>query len=212
MQFLPLDAHDRPRTRREPTAAMTMTFKTESQNATSAPESPPFRFAPTFIIDFIFSLTYVVLFMRAWARASDGLAVGMGAGCFAILLALCYAGKVYIIGFLNQRGGDARTYVISSDLVTTGLYAYSRNPTYLLTLVQCCVWSGLLVFLQFFAPFEPIVFAVTMLLPVAFFLITDLWIIRREDAALRAAHPQEFGAYSARVGRWFGARRDAGAA
>lgn len=184
-----------------------MTLKTDIQNAASAPESPPFRFAPTFIIDLIFSLFYVVLFMRAWARASDGLAVGVGAGCFGVLLALCYAGKVFIIGTLNQRGGDARTYVISSDLVTTGLYAYSRNPTYLLTLVQCGVWSALLVFLQVFAPFEPIVFAVTLLAPLAFFLITDLWIIRREDAALRVAHPQEFDAYSARVGRWFGAKR-----
>lgn len=186
-----------------------MTLKTNSQSAASAGdgESPPFRFAPTFIIDLIFSLCYVVLFMCAWARASDGAAVGVGAGCFAIPLALCYAGKVYIIGFLNQRGGDARTYVISSDLVTTGLYAYSRNPTYLLTLVQCCVWSGLLAFLQAFAPFEPIVFAATLLLPVAFFLITDLWIIKREDAALRAAHPQQFDAYSARVGRWFGRPR-----
>lgn len=219
MQFLLLGAHGharmraprqgRARTRREPTAAITMTLKINSQSATSARggESPPFRFAPTFIIDLVFSLCYVVLFIRAWARASDGAGVGVGAGCFAILLALCYAGKVYIIGFLNQRGGDARTYVISSDLVTTGLYAYSRNPTYLLTLVQCCVWSGLLLFLQAFAPFAPIVFTATMLLPVAFFLITDLWIIKREDAALRAAHPQQFDAYSARVGRWFGRLR-----
>src|SRR5581483_7306229 len=167
----------------------------------------PFRFAPTFILDLFFSIAYVGLFLRAWARAAGGPEIGLGGACFAVLLVLCYAGKVAIIGFLNRRGGDARNYVISSGLVTTGLYAYSRNPTYLLTLVQCGVWSGLLLFLQAFAPFEPLVLAATLLLPVAFFLIHDLWIIRREDAALRAAHPQEFDAYCAKVGRWIGAKR-----
>jgi len=171
-----------------------------------------FRFAPTFIIDLIFSLAYVALFAREWARARHGLPVAVGAGCFAIALALCYAGKVAIIGFLNQRGGDARTYVISSGLVTTGLYAYSRNPTYLLTLVQCCLWSALLAFLQVFAPFAPLDCVATALLPAAFFLITDSWIIAREDSALRAAHPDQFDAYCARVGRWFGRKRGAGAA
>jgi protein-S-isoprenylcysteine O-methyltransferase Ste14 len=182
-----------------------MTLKAESDSATSGRE--PFHFAPTFIIDLIFSVIYVVLFVRAWTRATGGSEIGLGAGCFAVLLVLCYAGKVVIIGFLNQSGGDARNYVISSGLVTTGLYAYSRNPTYLLTLVQCCVWSGLLLFLQVFAPFEPLVLAATLLLPVAFFLIHDWWIIRREDAALRAAHREEFDAYCAKVGRWFGAKR-----
>lgn len=182
-----------------------MTFEARSQSGESAPE--PFRFAPTFILDLIFSVAYVGLFVRAWARAAGGPEIGLGGASFAVLLVLCYAGKVAIIAFLNRGGGDARHYVISSGLVTTGLYAYSRNPTYLLTLVQCCVWSGLLLYLEIFASFEPLVLAATLLLPVAFFLIHDLWIIRREDAALRAAHPQEFDAYAAKVGRWFGAKR-----
>jgi protein-S-isoprenylcysteine O-methyltransferase Ste14 len=182
-----------------------MTFEVRSRGGESAPA--PFRFAPTFVLDLIFSVTYVAMFVRAWAKASGGPQMGLGAACFAVLLVLCYAGKVAIIGSLNRGGGDARNYVISSGLVTTGLYAYSRNPTYLLTLVQCCVWSGLLLFLQAFAPFEPLVLAAALLLPVVFFLIHDLWIIRREDAALRAAHPEEFDAYCAKVGRWIGAKR-----
>ena len=97
----------------------------------------PFRFAPTFKIDLVFSLVYVALFVWTWAHGGHRLWHCAVAGLFGFLLVLCYAGKVAIIGFLNQRGGDARTYVISSGLVTTGLYAYSRNPTYLLTLVQC---------------------------------------------------------------------------
>jgi steroid 5-alpha reductase family enzyme len=192
---------------------MTMALDTQFQSASPAREGQsatadaPFRFAPTFIIDLLFSLAYVALFVWAWPRASHEWRVCAIAGGFAAPLALCYAGKVAIIGFLNKRGGDARAYVISSGLVTTGLYAYSRNPTYLLTFVQCLLWSALLAFLQAFGPLEPLVLAATILLPVAFFLITDLWIIAREDAALRAAHPQEFDAYGASVGRWFGRKR-----
>jgi len=123
---------------------------------------------------------------------------------------LCYAGKVYIIASLNQGGGDARTYVISSELVTTGLYAFSRNPTYLLTLIQYVLWSALLIFLQLFAPFEPVVLALSIGLPALFFVITDRVIITREDAALSAAHPEAFAAYSKTVGRWFGRKKSAG--
>ncbi len=164
----------------------------------------PFRFAPTFVIDLLMSSFYLVLFFFCWIRAPhtsgvDGVAAFLGAA-----VALCYLGKVFIIGFLNQRGGDARTYVISSDLVTTGLYAYSRNPTYLLTLVQYVLWSVLLLFLQLVARINPLAFALTLLAPVVFFLVTDRVIITREDAALSAKHPEAFAAYAAQVGRWFG--------
>ena len=123
-------------------------------------------------------------------------------------IALCYFGKVFIIGFLNRRGGDARAYVISSGLVTTGLYAYSRNPTYLMTLVQYILWTALLVFLQAFAPIHPVVFALSLLLPVAFFVVMDR-VIDREDAALGARHPEAFAAYANDVRRWFGRKRAA---
>ena len=169
----------------------------------------PFRFAPTFKIDLVFSLAYVVLFIETWMHADLTPWVCGIAGLFGVLLALCYAGKVAIIGFLNRGGGDARTYVISSGLVTTGLYAFSRNPTYLLTLVQCVIWSTLLVFLQIYAPFQTLIFSLSILLPFAFFFLTDIVIIRREDAALSAAHPEAFAAYSKNVGRWFGRKRGA---
>jgi protein-S-isoprenylcysteine O-methyltransferase Ste14 len=175
---------------------------------TTAPAS--FRFAPTFKIDFIFSFAYAALFVRTWTQGAHPPWACAIAGLFGLLLAFCYVGKVAIIGFLNRGGGDARTYVMSSSLVTTGLYAFSRNPTYLLTLIQCVVWSALIVFLQAFAAFEPLVFALSILLPFAFFFLTDIVIIRREDAALSAAHPEAFAAYSKSVGRWFGRKRAAG--
>jgi protein-S-isoprenylcysteine O-methyltransferase Ste14 len=182
-----------------------MTLKTDFRE-TPAGKPAPFRFAPTFKIDLVFSLAYVFLFIQLWARAEITIVTGVGAGLFGLLLTLCYAGKVYIIASLNEGGGDARTYVISSDLVTTGLYAFSRNPTYLLTLIQCVLWSALLIFLQLFAPFEPLVLAISIVLPALFFAITER-VITREDAALSAAHPEAFAAYSKQVGRWFGRGR-----
>jgi protein-S-isoprenylcysteine O-methyltransferase Ste14 len=193
-----------------------MTLDTDFQQAPAtgpngAANAPaPFRFAPTFKIDLAFSAIYVVLFIQTWAHGDHPLWVGAIAGLFGLLLVLCYAGKVAIIEFLNRRGGDARTYVISSGLVTTGLYAFSRNPTYLLTLVQCVIWSALLVFLQLAGPLQPVVVALALLLPLAFFLLHDLVIIKREDAALSAAHPEAFAAYSKSVGRWFGRKRGGG--
>jgi protein-S-isoprenylcysteine O-methyltransferase Ste14 len=188
---------------------MTLNSVEGSRQGEKAGGDASFHFAPTFKIDLVFSLIYVGLFIRTWADCSLTPMVCVVAGLFGVLLALCYGGKVAIIAALNQGGGDARTYVISSGLVTTGLYAYSRNPTYLLTLVQCVVWSALLIFLQAFAPFETLVFALSLLLPVAFFFLHDLVIIRREDAALSAAHPEAFAAYSKTVGRWFGRKRAA---
>ena len=190
-----------------------MTLNTDFQQAAAARPGDaangptPFRFAPTFKIDLAFSVVYVVLFLQTWMHGDRQPWVGAIAALFGLLLVLCYAGKVAIIGFLNRRGGDARTYVISSGLVTTGLYAFSRNPTYLLTLIQCVIWSALLAFLQLVGPLEPVVLALALLLPPAFFFLHDLVITRREDAALSAAHPEAFAAYSKSVGRWFGRKR-----
>jgi protein-S-isoprenylcysteine O-methyltransferase Ste14 len=195
---------------------MTMTFNKKIQQPApgvgGATRRPAFRFAPTFVIDLIFSSSYVILFAGVWARAALTVVDVAIAGVFGLALVLCYVGKVMIISFLADRGGDARTYVISSDLVTTGLYAYSRNPTYLVTLIQCLVWSALLLFLESRAPVEPIILALTVALPALFFLITDRVIITREDAALRTVHPEAFDAYAESVGRWFGRkrRRDSG--
>jgi protein-S-isoprenylcysteine O-methyltransferase Ste14 len=182
-----------------------MTLDTRSHEAPAAPK--PFHFAPTFKLDLVFSLAYVVLFTLAWARIGHSVLICVVGALFGLALALCYAGKVFIIGVLNQRGGDARTYVISSDLVTTGLYAYSRNPTYLLTLVQCLLWSALLLFLEAHAPIAPLTLALTILAPALFFWIHDRVIIPREDAALGAAHPEAFAAYAREVGRWIGRGR-----
>jgi len=192
--------------------ATTMTADTDSREAMADPQgdqagkAAPFRFAPTFKIDLVFSVAYVVMFIHLWGRLNHTVLVGWIAASFGFALALCYAGKVYIIESLNRRGGDARHYVVSSGLVTDGLYAYSRNPTYFLTLVQCVLWTAMLVVLQMFAPLEPLPFIASILAPALFFIVMDR-VIDREDAALSAAHPEAFEAYSKSVGRWFGRKR-----
>ena len=190
---------------------MTMTLEAghREQLATQeAGSAAPFRFAPTFIIDFVTSASYMIVFVVQWPRGIYTIRACEIAVLFGVVIACCYVGKVFIIGFLNKRGGDARTYVISADLVTTGLYSFSRNPTYLLTLLQYGLWSALLIFIQTYAPFDPVVLALSILLPVVFFVVMDR-VIAREDAALSAAHPEAFAAYSKRVGRWFGRKRQA---
>lgn len=192
-----------------------MTADGNSDHATTHPQAQAtdkrasFQFAPTFKIDLVFSALYAGLFIHLWGRLDHTVMVCSIAAAFGVALALCYAGKVYIIESLSRRGGDARHYVVSSGLVTDGLYAYSRNPTYFVTLVQCALWTAMLVALQLFAPLEPLPFVASMIAPALFYVLMDR-IIDREDAALSAAHPEAFAAYASEVGRWFGRRRGQG--
>ena len=191
-----------------------MTADLHSDQATGDPRggrsdhAAPFRFAPTFKIDLIFSVLYAGLFIHLWGRLNHTVAVSAIAATFGLGIALCYAGKIYIIESLSRRGGDARHYVVSSGLVTDGLYAWSRNPTYFVTLVQCLLWTAMLVALQMFAPLEPLAFVASMIAPALFYVAMDR-VIDREDAALAAAHPEAFAAYAKDVGRWFGRKRGA---
>jgi protein-S-isoprenylcysteine O-methyltransferase Ste14 len=192
-----------------------MTAETNSDPAIADPQgrpsdkAAPFRFAPTFKIDLVFSALYAGLFIHLWGRLDHTVLVCSIAATFGFALALCYAGKVYIIESLSRRGGDARHYVVSSGLVTDGLYAYSRNPTYFVTLVQCALWTAMLVALQMFAPIEPLPLVAAMIAPALFYVVMDR-VIDREDAALSAAHPEAFAAYATEVGRWFGRKRGQG--
>ena len=194
-----------------------MTADPNSDRATADPRerrsdhAAPFRFAPTFKIDLVFSVLYAGLFIHLWGRLNHAVAVCAIAATFGLAIALCYAGKVYIIESLSRRGGDARHYVVSSGLVTDGLYAYSRNPTYFVTLVQCLLWTAMLATLQMFAPLEPLAFVASMIAPALFYVAMDR-VIDREDAALAAAHPEAFAAYAKDVGRWFGRKRGLGPA
>jgi protein-S-isoprenylcysteine O-methyltransferase Ste14 len=126
-----------------------------------------------------------------------------------VLLVLPYSAlfflKIALVVYLERRGGDAREFAEPDQLVTTGAYALSRNPVYLISLAQSFVWSiglyglGVAGLLGFVAA----TFAAPALLYVHFLAI-DRLIVPFEEAALRGRHPEAFAAYCARVHRWFG--------
>jgi protein-S-isoprenylcysteine O-methyltransferase Ste14 len=171
--------------------------------------TPPktFKVAPTFVIDLSISLVCILAITPTWKAALDlGWRVTLPTYAILALILACYVGKVLVIAHLGRRGGDARTYVKSAALVTDGPYGVSRHPTYLVAMVQFLLWSALALYLQAFTPWNPVMLAAAIGLPVAFFLVNDLVVMPTEEAMLRRLHPEEFDAYASRVRRWFGRR------
>ncbi|HEU4685536.1 MAG TPA: isoprenylcysteine carboxylmethyltransferase family protein [Nitrospira sp.] len=78
----------------------------------------------------------------------------------------------------------------SSSFVTTGVYAYSRNPMYLGFLLALLAWA---IYLSNIAAF--------LILP-GFVLFLNRFQIEPEEAALTALFPREFPEYKHRVRRW----------
>ena len=122
------------------------------------------------------------------------------------MILACYFGKTLTVGWLDRGGGDARAYVKSAALVTTGPYGWSRHPTYALAMLQFLLWSALGLYVQAFAPWSALLLATVVAAPLGFYLINDLVVMPTEEAMLRRLHPDEFDAYAARVNRWFGRR------
>ena len=171
-------------------------------DAKAAPKR--FKFAATFVIDLAFSLVFVAAVVPVWVGEADRGLVLAPTFLIGVLILLCYVGKVLVIAHLDTAGGDARTYVKSSALVTGGPYAYSRNPTYLLAMVQFLLWAALAFYLQIFAPWRPLMLAAAVFLPALFFLVNDRVVMPTEEAMLRRLHPEAFDAYAKRVRRWIG--------
>ena len=92
----------------------------------------------------------------------------------------------------------ARTTVIPrrdpSSLVTTGLFAWSRNPIYLSDLLML---AGAILWLD-------AILALPLLAGFAWLIQTRF--IRDEEARLTAAFGPEFDLWAARTRRWFGRR------
>ena len=173
----------------------------------SAP-TKKFKIAPTFVIDLIISALFVVAVAPTW-RASIVLGLGTNLVSFVLGLAICacYMAKVLVVAHLDRRGGDARAYVKSSALVTDGPYGWSRHPTYAIAMLQFLLWSALALFLQAFTPWNPLMLAAALGLPVAFYLINDRIVMPTEEGMLRKLHPEEFDAYAKKVRRWCGKYR-----
>lgn len=172
-----------------------------------APEKRAFRFAGTFILDFGLTAICCLAALEVFAEIPESIAAFAGVLFFGHVIVGCYVGKVLVINYLDNRGGDARTYVLSSSLVDSGPYAWSRNPTYLLAFVQFLSWAAMLLWVQAFEPFHGLVVATMLAVPAAFYFVNERKIMPSEEATLRKLHGAAFDAYAARVSRWLGRAR-----
>ncbi len=162
------------------------------------------QFSNIFLVDFVVSLVYAgatVAFLNRDALSARWATAAM---ILAIAYAALHIGKIMLIIELERRGGDARQFVGSEQLVTSGVYAWSRNPVYLISLLQSALWSLGLVFLCVEGRDFSWAIAVATLLLYAHYWGQDRLIIPNEEAALMKRHPVDFPAYCARVQRWFG--------
>lgn len=168
------------------------------------------QFSRIFLVDLTATSAYgaaTLLLLGLSAPTPQGARALLVAGAvYGLLLAV----KLGLVVYLEKGGGDARQFVGSETLVTSGAYAFSRNPVYLVALLQSLAWSlGLAgVALAREAPC-----ALTLLMAAAL-LYGHYWgmdrlIIPNEEAALRARHPDAFAAYCRRVNRWLGWRKHA---
>ena len=177
----------------------------EPDSALPGEKPKRFKLAPTFVIDLGFSALSVAgvgPVWRAMLKTAPIPAIAPTLALLALLLA-CYFGKTRTVGWLDRSGGDARAYVKSGALVTSGPYAWSRHPTYALAMLQFLVWSALGAYVQAFEPFSVLLWVAVIGAPLGFFLINELVVMPTEEAMLRRLHGEEFDAYAARVNRWF---------
>ena len=187
---------------------MNATLKSSLFDEPDAAEAsaPPkrFKFAATFVIDLAVSLAFVAVVLPCWAVDFDRGLIMAPTFLLGVLILVSYAAKVLVIAHLERHGGDARTYVKSSALVTDGPYAWSRNPTYALAMLQFLLWGALGLYLLALGPWRWTLAIATIGLPALFFLVNDRIVMPTEEAMLRKLHPEDYDDYAARVRRWFG--------
>ena len=166
------------------------------------------EFSPSFISDLVFSLLYILvtthLYVASYRAAPSRDAIAF----IALVVLVAQAAKVALMFSLDRRGGKAGLGQ-SHALVTCGVYRYSRNPAYLVTILQNGRWSLLLLLAIAGQPVSLIVVLVIAALPVLHFLVLDRLVIRREEINLAEWHPLAFATYASGVNRWIGRRRNA---
>jgi protein-S-isoprenylcysteine O-methyltransferase Ste14 len=167
------------------------------------------QFSGIFACDFFASLAHAgaAVYLLQVRKLPVNVLLQMAA--LVALFLLLHAAKIAMVIFLEKKGGDAREFIGSDHLVTAGVYLFSRNPAYLISIAQSVVWSLMLLRGALAEQPEPVSIVIALIVPILHFLSIDHLIIPREEAALRRAHPQEFADYAARVNRWFGWRRAA---
>ena len=162
------------------------------------------EFSPSFVCDFVVSIAFVIATGYSVSADAGPTIVGI---IFVTVVVLCaQAAKVALMFSLDWRGGDASSKR-SNVLVTDGIYRYSRNPAYLITILQNLVWSLFLLFATADGPANVPVLSAALMLPLVHFIILDRFIIQSEETSLRHWHPVDYPDYADRVNRWIGRRR-----
>lgn len=169
--------------------------------------SSDLQFSRIFLCDFFAGAAYAATTVHVIGVATISPALLRDAIVAAALICAMQAAKIVGVILLERRGGDAREFVASERLVTSGIYAYSRNPVYLVTIAQSATWSALLLRSASQTPHPSALVAAAALLLVGHFLSIDRLVIPNEEAALKRRHKEAFADYSRRVNRWFGRRR-----
>jgi len=166
------------------------------------------QFSRIFLVDFAASASYAAttLILLGLGDPTEG---GARALIFAALgWVLFFALKILLVVYLEKRGGDAREFVGSETLVTSGVYGLSRNPVYVMSLLQSLCWSlGLVGLGASGHPYACLAYLAAPALLYGHWWGMDRLIVPHEEAALRAKHGAAFDAYCARVRRWFGPKR-----
>jgi protein-S-isoprenylcysteine O-methyltransferase Ste14 len=166
------------------------------------------EFSPSFISDCAVSSAYVLVTAFLYVASAHTAPTTEAVIFIAVIVLEAQATKVALMFSLDRRGGDAGLGQ-SHKLVTDGLYGFSRNPAYLITIVQNMLWSLLLLLTILGGRADTIAVLVIVALPVIHFFVLDRLVIRQEERNLARWHPAAYAAYAANVNRWIGRRRGA---
>lgn len=90
----------------------------------------------------------------------------------------------------EKKGTNIETFNNPNTLVTDGLYQISRNPMYLGFLITL---FGLFILLGCLSP---------LFIAVIFFIITDRWYIKFEEAAMTKVFGDDYIKYKTKTRRW----------
>ena len=164
------------------------------------------EFSPSFISDCAISFAYVLVTAFLYVASAHTAPTTEAVIFISVIVLEAQATKVALMFSLNRRGGDAGAGQ-SHALVRDGLYGFSRNPAYLITIVQNILWSLLLLLTIVGSGADMISLAVIVALPVVHFFVLDRLVIRQEERNLARWHPAAYAAYAASVSRWIGWHR-----
>jgi protein-S-isoprenylcysteine O-methyltransferase Ste14 len=176
--------------KRQPQAPLEAKRQTEvgpkRQPAPAAhPEPSGWRPPPSLVILVPFALAIGANYLHPWPMANESL---KRLGVPLIFVSL--AGMYWATREMNRYGTTKVAWRTGAALVTSGPFAWSRNPAYLAFFLWC-VGAALL-----FDTWWPIA-----ILPAVFAAFHPL-VIRPEEAYLGQRFGAEYDAYRARVRRW----------